>query len=120
MAHTHPDMNRTDMQRRIRTVAEPLIVTLPASALLMCFSEDIIQVVLARGAFGSRGVGLTSGALFGLSAGLWAATLGLILLRQLNGQNRNGHAAIVYMEAYAVSIVFTIFFARSWARWPLV
>jgi putative peptidoglycan lipid II flippase len=101
------EMNRQAVQRRIAAISRPLLVlAMPSSVYLMMFAPDIVQLVLARGAFGVEGVLLTSGALVGIGTGLWATTLGLILIRQLNGENRNGHAALVLVMAYAANIGF--------------
>ena len=65
-------------------------VMLPASLYLGIFAPDIVALVFQRGAFDQTAVMLTSGSMRGIAAGLWAATLGLILLRLLNNAGRNG------------------------------
>ena len=101
--------DRHAARRRVEALARPLLIlAAPASAFMVLFAPDLVQVVFARGAFGSKGVLLTSQALAGTGAGLWAATLGLILVRQLNSEGRNGVAAFVLVQAYAANAVFNL------------
>ena len=65
------------------------------------FATDIVRVVFARGAFDEHAVMLTTGALRGISVGLWAAMLGWVLVRMVNASGRHGLAAIVIVSAYA-------------------
>ena len=62
-----------------------------------------MKLIFARGAFDETAVLLTSGALRGIAMGLWATTLGMILLRFLNNAGRNGHAALILAAAYAAN-----------------
>ena len=79
------------------------------------FAEDIVSLVFARGAFNETAVTLTGGALRGIALGLWAATLGMILLRFLNNAGRNGRAALILASAYAVNALLNLIAWRSWA-----
>ncbi|TWF58265.1 murein biosynthesis integral membrane protein MurJ [Neorhizobium alkalisoli] len=88
-----------------------LAVALPMSAFVFVFAEDIVRIVFHRGAFGEGGVFLTSQALRGISIGLWASTLGWILLRLLNSSQRNVRAAVILVLAYAVN--FSLNYATS-------
>jgi putative peptidoglycan lipid II flippase len=81
-----------------------LALTLPASAFAFVFAPDIVRLVFYRGAFSETGLLLTGSALRGVSAGLWASTLGWILLRQLNSEGRNGVATGIVVGAYLVNI----------------
>src|SRR5262249_52720934 len=83
-----------------------LAIALPATAFLLVFSTDIVRLVYFRGAFGEEALMLTSHALRGIAFGVWAATLGWILIRLLNGSGRNGVAAIVLVTAYLVNMAF--------------
>lgn len=86
------------------SISGPLLaVTIPASVYLAVFSQDIVKLIFARGAFDETAVLLTSGALRGIAMGLWATTLGMILLRFLNNAGRNGHAALILAAAYAAN-----------------
>ena len=96
-----------DIHTRIETLVRPLLaLTLPATAFLLVFSTDIVRLVYFRGAFGDEALLLTSHALRGIAFGVWAATLGWILIRLLNGSGRNGVAAIVLVLAYLVNMAF--------------
>ena len=44
----------------------------------------------------------------GIALGLWAATLGMILLRFLNNAGRNGRAALILASAYAANALFNL------------
>ncbi len=94
-----------DTQAQVERIARPLLaVGLPVSAFLAAFAPEIIRFVFLRGAFTEEGVLLTSQALRGISFGLWAATLGWILLRVLNSTGRNVTAALILVCAYAANI----------------
>jgi len=83
-------------------------VTLPASAFLLVFSADIVRLIYFRGAFGDEALLLTSHALKGIACGIWAATLGWILIRLLNGSGRNGVAALIIVSGYVVNMAFNL------------
>ena len=89
-----------------------LAFSFPACAFLFMFAEDIVTVIFRRGAFGETGVALTSEALEGISIGLWASTLGWILLRLLNSANRSGRAAAILILAYTANILFNTLTSR--------
>lgn len=96
-----------NIHTRIESLVRPLLaLTLPATAFLLVFSSDIVRLVYFRGAFGDEALLLTSHALRGIAFGVWAATLGWILIRLLNGSGRNGVAAIVIVTAYLVNMAF--------------
>ncbi len=88
-----------------------LAFALPACAFLFVFSADIVTLVFRRGAFGETGVMLTSAALRGISVGLWASTLGWIMLRLLNSAGRNGRAVVILLLSYGANMGFNILIA---------
>jgi putative peptidoglycan lipid II flippase len=90
--------DKADVQRISRVL---LAVGVPASVFIAVFASDIVRVVFARGAFDEHAVLLTTGALRGISLGLWASTLGWVLLRMVNATGRNGAAAVIVVTAYA-------------------
>ena len=93
----------------VRRVSQCLLaVGLPASVFIAVFATDIVRVVFARGAFDAHAVALTAGALRGISVGLWASTLGWVLIRMVNASGRNGAAAIIAVSAYAANAVVNI------------
>jgi putative peptidoglycan lipid II flippase len=81
---------------------------MPASVFLFAFAPDVIGLVFHRGAFDEQGVLLTSQALRGMSVGLWAATLGWILLRILNSTYRNTMVAAILVSAYAANVAVNL------------
>jgi len=96
-----------NIHTQIESLIRPLLaLALPASAFLLVFCTDIVRLVYFRGAFGDEALLLTSHALRGIAFGVWAATLGWILIRLLNGSGRNGVAAIVLVTAYLVNMGF--------------
>lgn len=96
-----------NIHTQIESLVRPLLaLTLPATAFLLLFATDIVRLVYFRGAFGDEALLLTSHALRGVAFGVWAATLGWILIRLLNGSGRNGVAAIVLVMAYLVNMAF--------------
>ncbi|MFE1602323.1 lipid II flippase MurJ [Methylobacterium sp. ID0610] len=98
-----------DMRRQAEAIARPILaVMLPGSVFVAAFAPEITRLVFARGAFDEAAVLLSSQALRGIAAGLWAATLGWILMRILNGAGRNGAAAGVLTGAHAVNIALNL------------
>ena len=83
-------------------------MTVPASVFLAVFAKDIVTLIFARGAFDETAVMLTSGALRGIAIGLWATTLGMILLRFLNNAGRNGRAALILASAYVANAALNL------------
>jgi putative peptidoglycan lipid II flippase len=83
-----------------------LAIGMPISVFVAVFAPDIVTVVFARGAFDERAVQLTTGALRGIAFGLWASTLGWVLVRLLNAAGRNGVAAAIIVSAYASNAGF--------------
>jgi putative peptidoglycan lipid II flippase len=98
-----------DPRAQVESIARPILALgLPASMFLVIFAPEIVRLVFFRGAFNEHAVLLTSGALRGIGFGLWAATLGWILIRILNGSGRNFAAAVIIVTAYAVNITVNL------------
>ena len=98
-----------DAARRAESIARPVLaLAMPASVFLALFAEDVVRLLFARGAFDERAVSLTGHALCGIATGLWAATLGWILVRLLNGAGRNAHAAWILVAAFASNALFAV------------
>jgi putative peptidoglycan lipid II flippase len=91
------------------TIARPaLAIAVPGSAFVAFFATDIVSLVFQRGAFDARAVALTAGILAGSAVGLWAATLGLILMRMLNNDGRNVRASLILVAALAVNTAVNV------------
>jgi putative peptidoglycan lipid II flippase len=98
-----------DESAQIEAIARPVLaVALPASIFLVVFAPEVVRLIFHRGAFTETGVVLTSQALRGIAVGLWASTLGWILLRSLNSTGRNAQAAIILVAAYAINIAVNL------------
>lgn len=103
---SHP---ATDERARVEALAAPVLaLALPASMYLVVFAPDIVRLVFFRGAFTEHGVLLTSQALRGIAVGLWASTLGWILLRMLNSTGRNARVAVILVMAYGANIAVNL------------
>lgn len=100
LAHHHGKNEHEEVDAIARPV---LAIMVPASVFLFVFAPEIVSLVFHRGAFDEKGVLLTSQALRGISVGLWAATLGYILLRFLNRTRRNAAVAVILVVAYAAN-----------------
>lgn len=95
---------KQDVRAQVDALARPVLaLAIPGSIFLVTFAPEIVQLVLARGAFGAEAVASTSLSLRGIAAGLWATTLGWILLRILNSAGRNRHATSIMAAAYAAN-----------------
>lgn len=101
LSHGAEDKLQEQAQAITRFVA---ILMMPASAFLFVFAPDVVRLIFQRGAFNALGVELTSEALRGISIGLWASTLGWILLRMLNRANRSTLAAGILVASYLANI----------------
>jgi len=98
-----------ESHRQIEGIARLILaLTLPACAYTFVFAPDIVRLIFFRGAFSETGLMLTSSALRGISAGLWASTLGWILLRQLNSDGRNALATTIVVSAYLANIAVNV------------
>lgn len=103
---SHPP---ADPRAQVEAIARPILaLALPASMFLVMFAPDIVRLVFFRGAFDEHAVLLTSEALRGIAVGLWAATLGWILIRILNSTGRNFAAAIIIVAAYGTNIAVNV------------
>ena len=91
---------RGEVERIARSL---LALGVPASIFITVFAADIVRVVFTRGAFDEHAVALTTGALRGISVGLWAGMLGWVLVRMVNAAGRNGASAIIIVSAYATN-----------------
>ncbi len=97
-----------DPRQQMEALARPVLtIALPISVFLVVFAPEVVELVFRRGAFGDHAVLLTSQALSGIAAGLWAATLGWILLRMLNSAGRNSRAAAILACAYGANAVLS-------------
>jgi putative peptidoglycan lipid II flippase len=103
LSHHAPKDPRAQADALLRPL---LALTLPASAFLLVFAADIVRLIYFRGAFGDEALLLTSHALRGIAFGVWAATLGWILVRLLNGAGRNGTAALIIVSGYVANMGF--------------
>lgn len=98
-----------DEKEQIQSIARPLLaVAIPFAAFTYLFAEDIVRLIFHRGAFGEHGVLLTSQALSGIALGMWASTLGWVLLRLLNRSGRNTVAAFILIGAYTFNICLNV------------
>jgi putative peptidoglycan lipid II flippase len=104
-APREPHLLRAEVERLAQRL---LAFALPASVFIALFATDIVRVVYARGAFDAHAVGLTAGALRGISVGLWATTLGWVLVRLVNAAGRNGAASAVVVSAYAANALVNV------------
>jgi len=98
-----------DQHARIEAIARPILaVGLPVSVFAVMFAPDIVRLVFHRGAFNETGVLLTTQALRGMAAGMWASTLGWILVRILNSSGRNARAAVILAAACGMNIAVNL------------
>ncbi len=100
---------RSDVRAQMDALARPVLaLAIPGSIFLVAFAPEVVQLVLGRGAFGAEAVASTSLALRGIATGLWATTLGWILLRMLNSAGRNLRATSIMAVAYAANALTAV------------
>ncbi|MFD0934258.1 lipid II flippase MurJ, partial [Methylobacterium trifolii] len=98
-----------DVPGEVARIARPILAAaLPVSVFLMLFAPEVARIVFSRGAFNEHAVLLSSQALRGIAAGLWAATLGWILLRMLNSSGRNAAAALILSLSFGANAGFNL------------
>lgn len=100
-------------ERADAIIAPMLALLLPATIFLALFAPDIVRTLLARGAFGDAAVVSTTAALRGISAGLWAATLGWVLLSMVTAQGRGRAALAVMVLGYGMNILVNMTLAPA-------
>lgn len=108
----------TEQHSPVRGRADAIIVPmlallLPGALFLALFAPDIIHVALARGAFGEAAVASTAAALRGIATGLWAATLGWVLLSMATAEGRSKAALVVMVAGYAANILVNVALAGT-------
>ncbi|OYU50590.1 MAG: virulence factor MviN [Rhizobiales bacterium PAR1] len=100
---TPPD---ADPAERMERLSRPLLAAgLPASVWLGLFGPEVVTMLFSRGAFNETAIELTGQALLGISLGLWAVTLGWVLLRMVNSAGQNARATMILLMGYAVNIL---------------
>lgn len=98
-----------DLRDRVRVLCSPILhLALPTSAFVVTFATDITALVFGRGAFKAEAITSTALAMQGIGVGLWATTLGWILLRMLNAERRNVTAAKILACAYAANMAVNV------------
>ncbi len=103
LSHSAP--NEEDTPKLVTSFARPLLgIGIPVSIFLVVFASDIVRLVFARGVFDEHAVALTAGALRGIAAGLWATTLGWIVVRMVILAGRRTTAAKCIMAGYFANI----------------
>jgi putative peptidoglycan lipid II flippase len=96
-------------EARVAVIAQMVLgLAVPASIYFVVFAPDLISVVFQRGNFDAHAVTLTSQALRGIALGLWAATLGNILVRILNATVRNGAAVAVLAVSFVANMLVNV------------
>lgn len=114
---SQPPANIDNVNDKVGVISRPLLgLALPASLFLCIFAPDIVSLVFQRGQFQEQAMFMTSGALRTISIGLWASTLGWILIRMINAQGRNKAAARVISAAYFGNVVVNLIL---WATTPI-
>ena len=107
---------RAQMDRLARPV---LAIAVPASLFLVCFAPEIVELVFHRGAFGVEAIALTSQALRGIASGLWATTLGYVLLRMLNNAGRNRRASAIVAVGYIANALTSTLMVHAFGGFAL-
>jgi len=98
-----------NMRRQIEAISRPLLaIAMPVSTFLFLYATDIVAIAFARGAFDHQAVLLTAATVRGSAVGLWAATLGWILIRAVNASGRNTIAAWVVGSAFFANALLNI------------
>lgn len=103
-----------DLRGQMDALARPVLaMAIPASIYLALFAPEIVTLVFHRGAFDAAAIESTSAILQGIAAGLWATTLGWILIRMLNSVGRNRRATIIVSTGYLANIVVGAVLVRT-------
>jgi putative peptidoglycan lipid II flippase len=106
------DRSATNQAAALAISRPMLALTVPPSVFLYMLSEDVVRLVFMRGAFDETAVRLTSSVMSGIAVGLWAGTLGVILLRLLNNSGRSWQTALVVALSFGVNAVLNLVTTR--------
>jgi putative peptidoglycan lipid II flippase len=68
----------------------------PFSLFIFLFAETLTRMVFGRGAFDETAVQLTAHALQGISFGIWAGAIGIVLVKVLYVSNRSRLGAMIF------------------------
>lgn len=98
-----------DLKKSVTEVISAImIVVLPASAMAMVFSDEIVDILFGRGKFDSHAAELTSGALFFLAIGMIGFGLREVLSRVFYSMQDTKTPVINGAIAMAMNIVLNI------------
>jgi putative peptidoglycan lipid II flippase len=90
---------------RARKITKLMVAAgVPFSLFIFVFAETLTRMVFARGAFDDAAVQLTAHALKGISVGIWAGAIGVVLMRVLYVSNRSGLGAAIFAVAQLIWI----------------
>ena len=106
------DRSATDQAAAMAISRPMLALTVSPSVFLYMLSEDVVRLVFMRGAFDETAVKLTSSVISGIAVGLWAGTLGVVLLRLLNKSGRSWQSALVVALSFGVNALLNLVTTR--------
>ena len=110
----------SDARAQMEQLARPVLaIAVPGSLFLVCFAPEIVEIVFHRGAFGVEAISSTSHALRGIAAGLWATTLGYVLLRMLNNAGRNRRATAIVAVGYIANALTSTLLVHAFGGFAL-
>ena len=96
----------------IKIINVLLIITIPVSTFIICYSDFIIKLIFERGAFNLDSVNTTSMILMGLGIGFWAQVVSYILIKSLNAQRKNKIVLIFMVIALVINSLFNVIFYK--------
>ncbi len=100
-------------RERVEKLSRPLLACgLPICVWLAIFGPEVTAFLFSRGAFNQTAVELTGQALRGISIGLWATTLGWVLLRMLNSAGQNRQATVILLAGFVVNMTSNLILAE--------
>ncbi len=108
-------LSSEEMQAKMKGILTLLaIVGIPVSCFLALFSEQLVTLIFARGAFDAQSVQVTSQILLGLSIGLWAQVIGYVFIKGLNAQLRSRVVMLIIFISVMANISVNLILYRAY------
>jgi putative peptidoglycan lipid II flippase len=89
-----------------------VVISIPISAFLGIYAQEIITVIFSRGAFGQESIKATSNILVGMSFGLWAQVVGYIMIKGLNAQLKSKTVLLIMIFSLIANAAINLSFYK--------
>ncbi|WP_075185472.1 murein biosynthesis integral membrane protein MurJ [Teredinibacter haidensis] len=111
---TFSGLSEKDVSKKIiDPIRVVIVISIPVSIFVACFSDLIISTIFERGAFLKESVNVSSKVLIGLSIGLWAQVVSYVMIKVFNAQSRNREVVFFTSLAILANVIFNFVFYKK-------